>query len=54
MVIDESTPMAYNYNMIFVETSLFTRRIVQVMDDDAYGELQGYLTEHPENEQEEL
>ena len=48
MVIDESTPMAYNYNMIFVETSLFTRRIVQVMDDDAYGELQGYLTEHPD------
>ena len=42
MVIDGSTPMAYNYGMIFVETSLFTRRIVQVMDDDAYGELQGY------------
>ena len=40
--------MAYNLGMIFVETSLFTRRIVQVMDDDAYGELQEHLAEHPD------
>ncbi len=36
--------MAYNMGMIFVETSLFTRRIVQAMDDDTYGELQEHLT----------
>ena len=40
--------MAYNITMIFVETSLFTERIVQVMDDDAYGELQEHLTAHPD------
>ena len=40
--------MAYNMAMIFVETSLFTERIVQVMDDDAYGELQEHLTAHPD------
>jgi len=48
ITIDASTPMAYNLSMIFVETSLFTRRIVQVMDDDAYGELQEHLAEHPD------
>ena len=48
ITIDASTPMAYNLSMIFVETSLFTQRIVQVMDDDAYGELQEHLAEHPD------
>ena len=46
--VDASTPMAYNMSMIFVETSLFTQRIVQVMDDDAYAELQEHLTSHPD------
>ena len=46
--IDTPTPMAYNMGMIFVETSLFTRRIVQAMDDDTYGELQEHLTAHPD------
>ena len=40
--------MAYNVGMIFVETSLFTQRIVQVMDDDAYAELQEHLASHPD------
>ena len=40
--------MAYNLSMIFVETSLFTQRIVQVMDDDTYCELQEHLTAHPD------
>ncbi|MBQ7189808.1 MAG: type II toxin-antitoxin system RelE/ParE family toxin [Kiritimatiellae bacterium] len=34
--------------MIFVETSLFTRRIVQLMDDNVYRELQEHLAVHPE------
>ncbi len=40
--------MAYNIDMIFIETSLFTHRIVQVMDDDAYGELQEHLAAYPD------
>ena len=40
--------MAYNAGMIFVETSLFTQRIVQVMDDDAYAELKEHLASHPD------
>ena len=40
--------MAYNTDMIFIETSLFTQRIVQVMDDDAYAELQEHLASHPD------
>ena len=46
--LDTTTPMAYNISMIFIETSLFTQRIVQIMDDDAYGELQEHLAAHPE------
>ena len=40
--------MAYNIDMIFIETSLFTHRIVQAMDDDAYGELQEHLAAYPD------
>ena len=40
--------MAYNMGMTFIETSLFTQRIVQIMDDDAYGELQEHLAAHPD------
>ena len=48
IAVDGTTPMAYNAGMIFVETSLFTQRIVQVMDDDAYAELQEHLATHPD------
>ena len=34
--------------MIFVETPTFTRRILDLMDDDEYRELQSYLGEHPD------
>ena len=43
--------MAYNHNVIFIETSLFTERIVNVLNDDAYGELQRHLAEHPDSGQ---
>ena len=33
--------------MIFVETPTFTRRIVDLMDDDEYRELQSCVAEHP-------
>ena len=31
--------MAYNTRMIFVETKLFTGRILDALSDDAYAEL---------------
>lgn len=34
--------------MIFVETPVFTRRVRELLDDDAYGELQARLRENPE------
>ena len=41
-------PLAYNVDMIFVETRLFTERILHAMSDERYAELQGHLSEHPE------
>ncbi len=35
--------------MIFIETSLFTSRIVQLMDDDSYRELQVHLAGNPDS-----
>jgi len=40
--------MAYNMRMIFLETKVFTSRIVEAMSDDAYAELQGHLSMHPD------
>lgn len=40
--------MTYNTNMVFVETSLFTRLVVEYLSDEEYRELQQYLMEHPE------
>ena len=34
--------------MVFVETTVFTRRVRELMDDDAYAELQHHLAAHPE------
>lgn len=42
------TPMAYNIAMIFLETRVFTDRIVEAMSDDDYAELQIHLAEHPD------
>lgn len=34
--------------MIFIETSIFTRRVKELLDDDAYGEFQRFLRDNPE------
>ena len=34
--------------MIFIETPIFTKRIVQSVDDDSYRRLQQTLMEHPD------
>jgi hypothetical protein len=34
--------------MVFVETSVFTRRVTQLLPDDEYRELQASLVENPE------
>ena len=38
--------MAYNTNMIFIETPIFTKRIQKAMDDDVYAALQQELVKH--------
>ena len=40
--------MAYNTRMIFVETKLFTDRILDALSDDEYAGLQNHLSEHPD------
>jgi len=40
--------MAHNPNMIIVETTIFTKLISQLLDDDQYRELQELLIENPE------
>jgi len=42
--------MAYileKYNMVIIETSVFTRRITELLSDDEYRELQATLVERP-------
>jgi len=33
--------------VVFVETPIFTRRVYDYLDDDAYGQLQAFLSEQP-------
>ena len=40
--------MPYNVNMIFIETSLFTKIISTYLNDDEYAALQSFLVENPE------
>jgi hypothetical protein len=40
--------MAYFCVVIFVETPAFTRRITELLEDDDYARLQGYLADHPD------
>ena len=42
------TAMPYNVNMIFIETSLFTKIIATYLSDDEYAALQSFLVENPE------
>ena len=41
--------MVYNVRMIFVETKVFTRRILDAMSDDEYASLQSHLADHPDS-----
>lgn len=34
--------------MEFLETSFFTKRIIELLDDNEYADLQVYLTRHPD------
>ena len=34
--------------MVFVETPVINRRILECMDDEEYGQMQAYLNLHPE------
>jgi len=34
--------------VVFVETPVFNRRVLQYMDDEEYGQMQAFLTLHPE------
>ena len=36
------------HGMIFIETPIFTKRIVQCVDDESYRRLQQTLMEHPD------
>ena len=40
--------MAYNTRMVFLETKVFTTRIVEAMSDDEYARLQCHLSQHPD------
>ncbi len=40
--------MAYNIGMTFLETSIFTKRIVECLTDAEYAEFQDYLMQNPE------
>ena len=46
--VDGYTLKAYNAVMLFIETPIFTKRIVQCVDDDSYRMLQQQLVEHPD------
>lgn len=35
--------------MVFIETSIFTKRVLALLDDDHYRELQTYLAAHPDS-----
>jgi hypothetical protein len=47
-VIDLCASLVYNVCMIFVETKVFTRRILDAMSDDEYASLQNHLADHPD------
>ena len=42
------TPLAYNKSMVFLETKLFTNRIVEAMSDETYAALQEHLSARPD------
>jgi mRNA-degrading endonuclease RelE of RelBE toxin-antitoxin system len=47
--LDKYTPLAYKQNtMQIIETSIFTRRVVELLSDDDYRELQSMLVIRPD------
>src|SRR5947208_5885164 len=46
--IDACASMAHYANVIFVETRAFTRRVVELLNDDDYARLQWLLAARPE------
>ncbi|MDF1654039.1 MAG: type II toxin-antitoxin system RelE/ParE family toxin [Coxiellaceae bacterium] len=47
VLFDVCTPVAYNVNMVFKETSIFTKLIQLVMSDEEYTKLQEILVDNP-------
>lgn len=53
--LDRCAPLAYNTSIVstcelpmrFIETSVFTRRILELLSDDEYRELQQFLLDFP-------
>lgn len=48
ILLDNSTPLAYNKHMDIEETSFFTKHLYEYLSDDEYGELQMALYKTPE------
>lgn len=47
-MIDRYTPMTYIMSIEFIETSIFTKQIMQLLDDESYRELQKTLIYIPD------
>lgn len=43
-----NTSLAYNARMVIIETSIFTRLIRELMDDDSYAAVQEALVRKPD------
>jgi hypothetical protein len=46
--LNECTPLAYYFGMIFIETPVFTKRLKELLADDSYAAFQRALAERPE------
>jgi len=46
--VDKAPPLAHDGRMVFVETPLFTRRVVELLDDDSYARFQAMLIRDPD------
>lgn len=46
--IDKHTAQPYNRNMVFIETTLFTKLVYAHLSEEEYAGLQNYLLNHPQ------
>lgn len=46
--IDGPTPLVYRRPVIFIETSLFTRQVLELLPDEEYAAMQAALIRHPQ------